>query len=402
MKKVLITHVQNTLNYGSAMMAINLLTGLRHHLPKESIELYCECDEYHLNRLIEGTGDGSLKRYTRPREQIDSKVDVIKKYFFGKDVVIESIGSMFDTMIVLGGDDLSETYMKGAIFKGTFYHHINKRCQVILAGQSLGPFTGIYLSIASLVFKNLVITTRDDNSYTFTRNALKVKNLFQGRDLALLPLPKQEEFNQSEIVQHFWAQNYITVVPSGLSHRYTHDTQGYIETWSEIIRQLHIVYPDHKIVMLSHVLYPPHSDDSVVIERIYDALEDTRYIEKVTQRLQPAQARAILGKSHFVVTGRMHAAVSTYFMRKPAIALAYSEKYDGVISKGLKLEELVIDCRDIIWGKESTLIEKIFEKVNYIESSYKNLEERIDTNVASCSTMIERQIEYIAQKINDQ
>lgn len=399
MKKVLITHVQNTLNYGSAMMAINLLTGLRHHLPKASIELYCECDEYHLNRLIKGTGDDSLKRYTRPREQINSKVDVIKKYFFGKDVVIDSIGSMFDTMIVLGGDDLSETYMKGAIFKGAFYHHLNKRCQVILAGQSLGPFSGIYLSIASLVFRNLVITTRDDNSYAFTRDALKVKNLFQGRDLALLPLPRQEHFSQSDSVQFFSGQEYIVVVPSGLSHRYTDNTKGYIERWSEIIRELHTYYPHSNIVMLSHVLYPPHSDDSVIIQRIYDGLEDTSYIDTVTQRLQPAEARAILGGARLVVTGRMHAAVSTYFMRKPAIALAYSEKYDGVIAKGLQLPQLIVDCRDQSWGSESTVANKVIQKVVYIENNYSELIKTIDAHVLDSSRMIEGQIEYIAQKV---
>lgn len=399
MQKILITHVQNTLNYGSAMMAINLLHGLRKYFSSDDLEIYCECDEYHLGRLKDATGDKSLKKYSPPIEKIDSKLDVINKYFFGKSSMIDSISSEFDVMIVLGGDDLSEIYKRGAIFKGATYYHINKRCKVILAGQSLGPFDGIYRLVASYVFRNITLITRDDNSYDFISDKLKIKNVLKSRDLALSALPKQNEFNEIVKSKRITEKKYLVVVPSGLINRYTNDHLGYIQTWSEIINYLINRYPNHNIIMLSHVLLPTHADDSVIIDKVYDMIENRQSLIKVTQRMQPVEARAILGGSEFVITGRMHAAVSTLFMGKPAIALAYSEKYAGTIGRGLQLPELLVECRDKEWGKESSIIDDVIEKILSIETNYHNLVEKINLNSKICSEKVDEQICYIADKI---
>jgi colanic acid/amylovoran biosynthesis protein len=399
MKKILITHVQNTLNYGSAMMAINLLYGLRKHFSSDDLEIYCECDEYHLKRLKVATSDNSLQSYSPPKEQLKTKFDVINKYLFGKSRRVDAISSEFDVMIVLGGDDLSETYMRGAIFKGAVYHHINKRCKVILAGQSLGPFDGIYKHIASYVFKNITVITRDDNSYDFTSNKLKIKNVLKSRDLALSTLPKQKEFNRVADLKIPTEKKYLVVVPSGLADRYTSDHEGYLETWSEIIKYIIQRYPNYNIVMLSHVLLPSHADDSVVIDKLYYMIKDKQSLVKLTNRMQPAEARAILGGAEFVITGRMHAAVSTIFMGKPAIALAYSEKYAGTIGRGLQLPELIVDCREKQWGRESLIVGKIINKILYIETNYSSLVDKINLNSKICSEKVTEQIDYIAHKI---
>ncbi len=403
MKRILITHITNTLNYGSAMMAINLIAGLRKHFSEQDLEIYCECDNYHLARLKVGTGDESLKNCLLPKEDRGSKLGKVNKYLFGKSKTFEYIGTQFDTMIVLGGDDLSESYMMGAMIAGLNYYHINKKCTVILAGQSLGPFSGMYKFLASFIFRNISVITRDDNSYKFTVNDLKAKNVLQSRDLALTDLPKQDRFNEIINKKNLTEKKYIVVVLSGLVHHYTNDVTGYIKTWKKIVSNLIDKYPTYRIVMLGHVLSPKHADDTVIINEVYSAMSDEKkkHLIKLTEEIQPAEARAILGESRFVITGRMHAAVSTLFMGKPAIALAYSEKYDGVISKGLKLPELVVDCRNQQWGDESQIIEKVMKKVVDIEDNYFNLKQKISFNVDECSQMVNSQIEYIVKKIND-
>ncbi len=157
MKKVLITHITNTLNYGSAMMAINLIYGIRQYFFEDKLEIYCECDEYHLNRLKIATGISSLKKYSAPIEKSSNVFGKINKFIIGNSKIIQSIKKKFDVLIVLGGDDLAETNVVGAMKFGVLYYHINQNCKVILAGQSIGPFHGIYKQIASFLFKDIVL-----------------------------------------------------------------------------------------------------------------------------------------------------------------------------------------------------------------------------------------------------
>lgn len=403
MKKVLITHITNTLNYGSAMMAINLIHDIKQYFSNEEIEIHCECDEYHLKRLKIATGDESIKNIIFPSESSLGFISKFKKYIFGSGEVNQIIGSMFNAMIVLGGDDLSETDMKGAIKRSVSYYHINRNCRVILAGQSLGPFRGIYKTIAKFLFKDIVLITRDDNSYDFAFEQLKIKNIFKSRDLALSALPKQEIFNNILKENDLYGKDYVVFVPSGLVHEYTNNMDEYVETWKTIAENILNLFPEYKLLMLAHVLLPEHASDGKVIEKVYDELEE-KYSEKLLtliDEMQPAEARAILGNSKFVVTGRMHPAVSTLFMRKPVVALAYSAKYEGVISRGLDLPELVVDCRKKHWGKDSDIVNMTLERVEYIKQNRNVLVDKIDKNVSESSNMVKEQIKYIADTISE-
>ncbi|MBD8490483.1 polysaccharide pyruvyl transferase family protein [Echinicola sp. CAU 1574] len=398
-KKILITHIATTLNYGSAMMAINLISRIKPFL--NDTEIYCECDNYNLDRIKKGTQLEDIKPFESQHSRDISIGQKFKKYILGKDPSISSITDHFDMMIILGGDDLSETYKKGAILRGSIYHSINKKCRVILAGQSFGPFSGTTKLITKRLYKNIPIITRDDNSFEFSKG-LGIKDVIKSRDLALLALPNQGQFG--EIIEQLPTEGkeYITLVPSGLWSKYTSDQRGYTETWIGIINLVKQKFPKHMIILLGHVLGPPKSDDRVSINKILQGLskQESQNVVPITNELQPAEARQILGGSKLVITGRMHAAVSTFFMRKPAISLAYSEKYSGVIGRGLDLADLIIESRNRNWGKNSEIIDEIDAKVDYILNSYGGLVKKIDQKVDECSKMVEDQINFILKEIN--
>lgn len=401
-KKLLITHIDDTLNYGSAMMAINLIHRLASNLGS-NIDIYCECDEYNINRLAHGSQVFDLKGFCRESSTEISFAQKISKYILGNHESIKSITDNFDIMVVLGGDDLSETYKKGAILKGLVYRSINKKCKVILAGQSFGPFKGFHKTLAKFLYKNIAIITRDDNSFEFTKNKLGIKKVIKSRDLALLSLPNQIEFGG--ILNKIPNLNgkYITLVPSGLWKKYTSDKSLYIRTWIGILHLLWSKFPDHKIVLLGHVLLPEKSNDAVIINEMVQSMtkEEMHNIVPITQPIQPAEAREILGGSYLVVTGRMHAALSTFFMKKPAISLAYSEKYSGVIGRGLGLHELIIDSRNRVWGDDSEIINEVDKKINMVQNSYDELRETIGAKVGACREMVEDQIKFIVKEINN-
>lgn len=400
MKRVFISHVPNTLNYGSAMMAINLIQGLQNCF-NNSVEISCDCNEYNLSRLIDATSDIQLSSYLPPENQNISFIGLVKKYIFGNDITIKSISNKFDVMIVLGGDDLSETYMKEAIIKGLIYLHINRKCHVILAGQSLGPFKGIYKFVGKIVFRNLTLVTRDDNSYNFSKKELKVKHIFKGRDFAFESLPRQDLFTKEINSNRLLDTDYFVLVPSGLTHEYTSNYEGYIEVWYSIISKSLNMFPNHKVILLSHVLLPEFvSDAKVITDLMYKFnLRKNRRIISFTDPIQPAEARAILGNAHFIITGRMHAAVSAFYMKVPAISIAYSEKFYGVISQGLNLPQLVIDGRDREWHLDSEIINEIMDKIILVTESYKALTEHIIKAVEKCSEVLKDQFSFIRNEI---
>jgi len=397
---ILITHIENTLNYGSAMMALNLIHGITQK-SKHELEIYCECDAYNLERLKEGSQVFDLKRID-PAPKDLSFSDKVEKYILGNHSSIKNITTNFDVMIVLGGDDLSEVYKKGTVLKGSVYQSINKDCLVILASQSFGPFTGFTKWMTSRLFKDITIISRDDNSFLFTKNQLKIKNVMRSRDFALLPLPAQEKFN--EILQTLpnLQAPYITMVPSGLWKKYANSQKDYVQTWIGILKMLKKRFPTHQVVLLGHVLMPEKSNDLTIINAMIKKLskEDKKGVVSITAHLQPAEARAILGKSDFVVTGRMHAAVSTFFMKKPAISLAYSEKYTGVIGKGLDLQDLIIDSRGRTWGIDSPIIEDVSQKIDYIQNEGKALTDKIAMKTKECQLLVNDQIDFILEKID--
>lgn len=399
MKKLLISRTYNTLNYGSAMMTINLINGIYTQF-EGRIDIYCDCDDYSLERLKEATGLNKLKNYQIVEKPFKSKLGKIINVMSGRDEYFSEIKNNFNYMIVLGGDDLSEVKQRYAMLLGLLYFKLNKTCKVILAGQSFGPFSGFYKTLAKNLFKKIILITRDDNSYDFSKKVLKLKNVYKSRDLALLPLPRQEYFSNILNSLNIEKEKYIVLVPSGLYKKYTYNLDDYLMVWKRIVEDQAKTTPTYKILLLAHVI-GKGSSDAEIIEHLTSLLplNIKENLITITEPMQPAEARSILGNSRYVITGRMHAAISTLFMGKPAISLAYSEKYFGVISRGLHLGELVIDTRKLQWTKSCELPGIVIEKVKFIESNYMDLKTKIKNNVEESSKLSQNHFKILEELI---
>lgn len=401
MKKVLISHIPNTLNYGSAMMAINLIAGLRQRFGKK-VEIFCDCDGEDLRRLMLGADDFSLKSFipASPGEG-ESFFICALKLMLGRRPDIQLVQREFCAMIVLGGDDLSEVNQFWAIALGIRYAHINSCCKVILAGQSLGPFYGLFRWVARLVFRKMIVFTRDDSSYDFSKQKLKIKKIYKSKDLAFLPLPGQDKWNDILCNYNLVKNTYIVIVPSGLVRKYTDDISGYIDTWVSLVETIKWNYPSLRIVLLAHVLKPDYSSDKSIIDEIYikakEGVLDKNLI--ITDEIQPAEARAVLGGAKYVVTGRMHAAVSSFQMGVPAISLAYSEKYFGVLGKGFELPELVVDCRNRKWGSQTSILNDVLSAIQNLEKEDTQTISKIKLRVKQNEKLVKRQIDLVAKEI---
>lgn len=393
MKKILITHVSNTLNYGSAMMAINLIYYLNKK-SSEQIEFYCDVDDYHLNRLKEETGLDNIYAYSN----IPSNWKSFSKFKKAISIIrrnlsyIQAVVNKFDEMIVLGGDDFSEYYnvkfyiTLHKLFLIKQLNSIAKKIPLVLYGQTIGPYTSWRKKIVNYLFKPMNVITRDSINYKYLKQNFSFNKIKDSRDLTFFDLPKQNMRHSVLKKFNLVSDKYVCIVISGLQYQYCESEETYIKNWEMIINEVTQKYPNFKVVLLSHV-FCKGSSDSTMIEKI----TNTDKIIKITDILLPSEARTILGNGHLTITGRMHAAVSTFQCGKPAISLSYGVKYKGVISDGLKMSKLVIEKNTKMWN-DFQVCKLITEKVEFIEKNYNDLIIEINKNVNSSKLIIEKSL----------
>jgi colanic acid/amylovoran biosynthesis protein len=388
------------------MMAAGLVVGLRKRLASGA-DIYLECDDWHLRRFKEASGDEGLKSYWpkvdgKTRGKVRRLVDLMTS----RDPYALRIMSDFDVLIVLGGDDLSETYQRAVIRWGPVHRMINRKCRVIWAGLSSGPFTGIHEKIASSCWSTVPLITRDDNSYNYAVRQLRMRHVQQGRCFAFVDLPGQSRASSLVTKYGLGRTNNLVFVPSGLVHQYTSDETAYTETWRQIIDRMSAKYPDHKIVLLSHVLLPERCSDKRIITHLMESADKSvrSRIRALSEPMQLAEARAILGCGRYVVTGRMHAAVSSCCMGVPPICLAYSEKFFGVIGRGMGLYDLANShgrCnRKRKWAARS-VVDDVLSHATMIDERRQGLVAQVATAVAESRKMVEQQLAFIEDCIRD-
>lgn len=395
--RILVRHIPNTYNYGSLMMAITAIDYLNRYL--EHAEFFVDCrTQEDLNRLRQETKLDNI--------QMAYEHDIVSNSVFSKIVkrfrIAKKQGELYDVKIVLGGDDISEYYgQRGWIIKFPLMIIEGFFVPTILLGQTIGPFTSYRKLLARLALNRTRIYTRDDETLRYIRR-LGIKTGSKGRDLAFLQLPSQEAA-RSILIQHDLNENsYVTVVPSGLAKSYTSNYDDYLDEQLNIIRKLlsNESLKDKAIVLLAHVK-APGTADRTVIEDLEARLgeEERARIIVIKEDILASEARAVLGNGLFTITGRMHAAISTFYMRKPAISLSYSVKYNGVIGKGLGMPDLVIESADDSLWATGQISQLVGEKVEYVLENYQTLVDEIDRNVALTTEMVQEQLDNVVKDL---
>lgn len=392
--KIKIERITNTYNYGSFMMAINTIVMLNKSI--SNVNFYCDVrTDEDLNRLKYETKIDNIYRY-KPKVYNSGKIfNFMKKI---KDKYKE-----FDAVIILGGDDISEYYNVEALPRRlkSFARRRYMGMKVILIGQTIGPFTGKRIKIAKNMLNKVKIYTRDDNCLEYIKS-IGIKTGIRGKDLAFLDLPR----NGKGVLEKYSLQNknYITLVLSGLYKLYTNKYEIYIKESINIIRCLlnNAKIKDQHIVILPHVTRPEDTTDLTIIKDVEKAIagEEKKRIIFIKDEMMASEARCILENGLFTVTGRMHAAVSTFFKIKPAIALSYSVKYDGVIGNGLKRRDLLIEAAsDDLWEK-GKISEMVNQKVDYVMENYEMLIKEIEKEISDTNKILIDEFNDIIQYIN--
>jgi len=413
--KIAVLQIPNTYNYGSMMMAENIIHYLNARVKQAMFYVDVSSAE-DLDRLRIATGmdnivplsDIKYVKESRSEEYCKIKQQLIwlKETMSLPNILVDG---GIQQIIVLGGDNLTEG--------GAKYIPIVKRCvdfnkmskekiDIHLVGQTVGPFKKWKGTLPKLLLRqsNIFIYTRDEISHRYLKDELNIRNSKECADLAFLDLAKQTAVPQQETLSEYSLKKdgYVTIVPSGLWRVYGSNEERYVDMWCRIVEML-LADPAArrlKLVMLPHVLKPDEDDDRKMITRIEEKVGSDRLIA-IHDGMYPYQARHILGGGVLTVSGRMHASVSTFQMGKPAISLSYSVKYAGVIGGGLGRNDLIIEVNDPKFHDTDKVVVELVKKVKYVLDDYSRLIEEIgqasgimkELSVALIDNVAERMME---------
>lgn len=412
LRKIRIEHSSNPLNYGTNMMVTNFMYYLDKYskLKNEYIlDVYRDED---LKNYSHQYKEGCMKRETIDYtvaysnsflEKVINKVkrEISFEYFYNKQV--EKMKKNTDRLVILGGDDLSECYglepLKRELNR---IDNIKKDIKVFLIGQTIGPFNDERIALAEKCLKDVLIYSRDPWTTKYLVNTLKVNSVKESSDLAILPLPYQGNKDiEDKILKKYKLEKdkYITLVPSGLYKSYCSNFDVYIENWVRIVKKIRDKYKDIKLVFLPHVLRYEQFDDRNIISELENKLNETDNNIYIYDEMMPLQARFILGNGICTITGRMHGAVSTIQMGKPAISISYSEKYNGVIGEGLKLKDTIVDGRLERNWNDFLVADEVINKFNYVLDNMNGLKLRINKSVLEAQSNVEDMIKSITREL---
>ena len=407
--KVRIEHASNPLNYGTNMMVINFMYYLDKEMKSKNTYLLDVINDTDLNNYKKQYQDGNIKKhfidydFTYANSFIDRLINKLKRDIFNEvatDRLLTKVKSEIDKLIILGGDDLSEYYSIDLLKKEfNRLDSIKKESQIILVGQTIGPFYEDRVDLAKKCLKGIDIYSRDPWTTRYLQDGLGLNEVYNSADLAFLPLPNQDNKSIEEAILNKYSlekDKYITLVPSGLYKSYCSDKSKYVENWVNIIKYIRSKYKENKIVLLPHVLRSDN-DDRVIIKEIEKILSKDEKIVYIYDEVQPLNARFILGNGLLTITGRMHGAISTLQMRKPAISISYSVKYNGVIGEGLGLKNFIVKGDSTELWIDNTVSNSVIDKIDYVTNNYELVLKHINTNLKNTEQKSLKMIKNIAE-----
>lgn len=410
--KIRIEHTNNPLNYGTNMMVANFMYYLNKEMRSsnkykldvfndEDLNLYKK--QYSMLEVERETIDYNFYYSSNIVGKIINRIkrEYLFSYFNKKN--LNKLEKNNDILVILGGDDLSEYYPIEALKRELFkMNYIKNKLDVILVGQTIGPFKEERKELVKNSLDNVKIYSRDPWTKEYLESKIGLKGVIISSDLALLPLPGQENNELEEVTLRDYdliSNEYITIVPSGLYKSYCEDEEVYVDNFVKIINYIK-QKTNYKIVLLPHVLRPDFIDDRNIIKKLEEKFKYDDRIKYIYDVMSPLEARFILGNGKLTITGRMHGAINTLQMRKPAISISYSVKYDGVIGRDLGLSELIVKGDNKELWLSNKVANNTIDKIDLVLNNYKNITTKIDNSVLESEKNINIMIKDIASKIN--
>jgi len=261
----------------------------------------------------------------------------------------------YDAIIDLNSDSLNEYY--GGLYPLFALANVAMAKMsgkpVIVSPCSIGEFKNLLLRcLARTVLDHVeVVMVRDETS----RNNLAVLGVTKPRivlsaDLAFLMKPKVSPHLEEELgVNQISRKNrnpLVGITPSGIMHHYAfpeedHDlTQKYEEYISCMAEITDFIVQELK----ANVILIPHSlsergelasfsdeDDRIHCERIHALVKNKQTVTYIKGNYSAQEIKWLIGACEMFIGCRMHSTIASTSICVPTIAVAYGQKFEGII-----------------------------------------------------------------------
>ncbi|MDA8174668.1 MAG: polysaccharide pyruvyl transferase family protein [Nitrospiraceae bacterium] len=262
---------------------------------------------------------------------------------------------------ISGGDSFSDIYGMGRLMYVSLPQFLALLMQkeLVILPQTIGPFKSrMAKSVAGFILG------RAKAIYSRDREALKeIGLLSQGGRLAgklrfsydlgfvLAPVKPGKFIMNGNVMLRRADRPVVGVNISGLllMGGYTRDNMfglksDYRELSNEIIRL--IMDKGACVLLVPHVFGADGESDMTACEKIYAGLEPVygSRIAIVRGEYNPGEIKYVIGQCDFFIGARMHACIAALSQNIPAVSIAYSRKFRGVLQT-IGMDALVADPR---------------------------------------------------------
>ena len=282
-----------------------------------------------------------------------------------------------------GGDSFSDIYG----LRRFFYVALPQLLVLLLdrpltlLPQTFGPFNGLVTrKVAGFILRNAErVYTRDLESLDDVRPLMgnsRSKPAFS-YDMAFLLEPFPPVKRPGWIGNNGQNTPLVGINVSGLLYGggYTRNNMfGLRSDYTELVRRLiehFIVQKGARVVLVPHVFGDAEDleSDTAAGAAIYRELGD-RYdgkLQMISEEYDQHEMKYLIGQCDFFIGSRMHACIAALSQGVPAVGLAYSRKFLGVL-RSIGVENLVVDLREYDPGKIGTLIDEAYRSREKIQS----------------------------------
>lgn len=281
---------------------------------------------------------------------------------------------------ISGGDSFSDIYGLGRFFYVSLplILAILLRKNLVLLPQTLGPFAGKFpRAIARWIMRRAQrVYSRDrqglDELEALLGSAYDVKKHAFCYDVGFVLEPREP--SQAEIVgipsETLSNSVLVGLNISGLllAGGYTHDNMfGLCADYRKLVYAIvdHLIRKKNAVVLLiPHVfgLEPGSESDILACEEIFGHLS-RRYdgrLGLVKGEFDQSSIKYAIGKCDFFIGSRMHACIAALSQEVPAVSVAYSRKFIGVLDT-IGVSALVADARKMNAEQVVSVISTAFD-----------------------------------------
>ena len=302
----------------------------------------------------------------------------LRNKLVGRNACLRHVEEADVVAAMSGGDSFSDIYGLRRFFYVSLPQllaiFMNKK--LVVMPQTLGPFEGnIARTVAGYILtRATLIYSRDYAGLRSVRSLVGPNNNGQVRfshDVAFVLEPSVPARVDCVGIpaQRREDAPLVGINISGLLFMggYTRDNMFGLrveyDKLMDALIELFIRQKNADVVLIPHVFGRESESDSPVCERIYEAFR-TKYAGKigyVRGTYNQSEIKHIIGRCDFFVGSRMHACIAALSQNIPAVAVAYSDKFLGVMET-VGVGALVADARKMSSEEILGVVNRAFEQ----------------------------------------